>query len=45
MLKILMILVSLIITIIQIAMCILGIPFIFLLLILAAIAENITRKE
>lgn len=45
MLRILMILVSLIMTIIQIAICILGIPFIFLLLILAGIAENITRKE
>ena len=45
MLKILMILVSLIITSIQIAICVLGIPFIFLLLILAAIAEDITRKE
>ena len=45
MLKILMILVSLIMTSIQIAICVLGIPFIFLLLILAAIAEDITRKE
>lgn len=45
MLKILMILVAFIMTIIQIATCILGIPFVFLLLILAAIAEDITRKE
>lgn len=45
MLKILMILVAFIMTIIQIAICILGIPFVFLLLILAAIAEDITRKE
>ena len=45
MLKILMILVSLIMTSIQIAICVLGIPFVFLLLILAAIAEDITRKE
>ena len=45
MLKILMILVSLIMTSIQIAICVLGIPFIFLLLILAAIAEDVTRKE
>lgn len=45
MLKILMILVSLIMTSIQIAICVLGIPFIFLLLILAAIAEDITRKK
>ena len=40
-----MILVSLIITSIQIAICVLGIPFVFLLLILVAIAEDITRKE
>lgn len=45
MLKVLMILVSFIMTIIQIAICMLGIPFVFLLLILAGIAENITRKE
>ena len=45
MLKILMVLISLIMTSIQIAICVLGIPFIFLLLILAAIAEDITRKE
>ena len=45
MLKVLMILVSLIMTIIQIAIGVLAIPFIFLLLILAAIAEDITRKE
>lgn len=45
MLKILMILVSLIMTIIQLAICVLGIPFVFLLLILAALAEDITRKE
>ena len=45
MLKILMILVAFIMTIIQIAICVLGIPFVFLLLILSAIAEDITRKE
>lgn len=45
MLRILMILVSFIMTIIQIAINMLVMPFIFLLLILAAIAENITRKE
>ena len=45
MLKILMVLVSLTMVIIQIAIGVLGVPFIFLLLILAAIAENITRKE
>ena len=45
MLKILMILISFIMTIIQLAICMLGIPFIFLLLILAAITEDITRKE
>ena len=45
MLKILMILVSLIMTIIQLIICVLGIPFVFLLLILAALAEDITRKE
>lgn len=45
MLKILMILASFIMTIIQLAICMLGIPFVFLLLILAAIAEDITRKE
>ena len=45
MLKILMVLISLIMTIIQIAIGVLAVPFIFLLLILAAIAENITRKE
>lgn len=45
MLKILMILVSFIMAIIQLAICMLGIPFVFLLLILAAIAEDITRKE
>lgn len=45
MLKILMVLVSLTMAIIQIAIGVLAVPFIFLLLILAAIAENITRKE
>ena len=45
MLKIMMIILSMLVTIIQIAICILGIPFIFLLLILAAITEDITRKE
>ena len=45
MLKILMVLVSLTIAIIQITIGVLAVPFIFLLLILAAIAENITRKE
>ena len=40
-----MILVSFTMTIIQVAICVLGIPFIFLLLILTAIAEDITRKE
>ena len=45
MLKILMVLVSLTMAIIQIAIGVLAVPFIFLLLILAAIAESITRKE
>ena len=45
MLKILMVLVSLTMAIIQIAIGVLAVPFIFLLLILTAIAENITRKE
>ena len=45
MLKILMVLVSLTMAIIQIAIGVLAVPFIFLLLILAAIAENITRNE
>ena len=45
MLKILMVLVSLTMAIIQLAIGVLAVPFIFLLLILAAIAENITRKE
>lgn len=45
MLKILMVLISLTMAIIQIAIGVLAVPFIFLLLILAAIAENITRKE
>lgn len=40
-----MILISFTMTIIQIAICVVGIPFVFLLLILAAIAEDITRKE
>ena len=43
--KILMVLVSRTMAIIQIAIGVLAVPFIFLLLILAAIAENITRKE
>ena len=45
MLKILMVLVSLTMAIIQLAIGVLAVPFIFLLLILAAIAEDITRKE
>lgn len=45
MLKILMILVSFIMTIIQLVICVLAMPFVFLLLILVAIAEDITRKE
>ena len=40
-----MIILSMLITSIQIAICVLAMPFVFLLLILAAIAENITRKE
>lgn len=40
-----MILISFTMTVIQLAICVLGIPFVFLLLILAAIAEDITRKE
>lgn len=40
-----MILISFTMAAIQLAICVLGIPFVFLLLILVAIAEDITRKE